>query len=179
MGALTCSNAAGAAAHLAVGGDDRGLAVAVAPAAVVRLDEVHGQLLGEHLALRARAEAALVEANLDALVERRVRAVGSRVLGGESATCGGTSSAGSTSTSRSTSAGSRAASSKASRPPNECPTQTGGSLAERREQRVHVAADVPRRLPRRVAVPEQVGRLHVEARCEPCREPRRSGGRGP
>ena len=65
--------------HLAVGGDDRALAVEVAPAAVVVLEQVDAQLLLDELPRRGREDALLVAA-VDSLRERDVRAVASCVL---------------------------------------------------------------------------------------------------
>ena len=75
--------------------------------------------------------------------------------------------AGSSRTSRRTSSGRRAASSKASRPPNECPIQSAGSGPTASSDRVEVRVERPGRLVGRRSVPEQVRRKHVPAVREP------------
>ena len=64
---------------------------------------------------------------------------------------------------RSTRSGSRAASSAASRPPKLCPIQIAGPSGTVARIASQVGVDVPGRLPRRMAVSEQVERDHVVA----------------
>ena len=81
MGILTCAKGGGVPRHLTVRGDDSALAVAVAKAAVVVGQQVDGELPGDELARRRRQHALLVT-TVDALLERDVGAVATRVLGG-------------------------------------------------------------------------------------------------
>ena len=75
----TSSNGGGVRRHLAVRGDHRRLAVAVAPAPVLVLDEEPLQIL-DHVIPRGAGQEALDEPPLDALLERRVGPVAAVLL---------------------------------------------------------------------------------------------------
>ena len=141
--------------HLSVRRDDGGLAVAVADAPVVAGLDVRREVLDDELA-RREVELALVVAPLDQLVERDVRLVDARVLCRGERNVAGEQDRGSRRTSFGTSFGARAASSNARRPPKEWPIEDGLARSYGLDDRVEVRPDVPRRLPGRVAVAEQV-----------------------
>ena len=162
VGIRTCSNGRRLPRHLAVRGDDGALAVAVAETAVVVGQQVDGKLPGDELARRSREHALLVTA-VDPFLERDVRAVTARVLGGRHAELRrqqdrrieqhepldairrrGSRLVGDASAER---------------------VAQPGSRAERRgvENVGDVLLEVPRRLPRRARVPAQVERDDVEA----------------
>ena len=113
---------------------------------------------------RAARNAAGSRRNADRSARRRRRTTRSarRVSADGEATSPGETIAGSRRTSFSTSSGSRAAISNASRPPKECPIRTPRAPTGSTDG-VDVGADVPGRLPWRVAVPEQVGREDMMA----------------
>ena len=157
------------ARHLAVGGDDGALAVAVAEAPVVVLEQVHAQLLLDELA-RGRREDALLVAAVDPLGERDVRAVAPRVLRRREADVrrepdrgieqdepldplrrGGRDLVGDAAAER-------------------VPEPGAAAVGRRLEHVRDVLLEVPRRLPRRGAVPAQVERDDVEAVGQPLGE---------
>ena len=126
VGIRTRSNARRLACHLAVRGDDRALAVAIAEAAVVVREQVGGQLPRDELA-RSRRQHALLVAAVDPLLEGDVGAVATGVL------CGGESrrAAGAGSPDRAGRAARRDPARpppprRRSRPPNEWPSQAAG-----------------------------------------------------
>ena len=148
--------------HLAVRGDDGALAVAVAEPAVVVGQQVDGELPGDELARRRRQHALLVAA-VDPLLERDIRAVAARVLGGRDAELGRQQDRRieqheplDAVRRRSSRLVGDASAERVAEP---------GSRAWRRgvEDVGDVLLEVPRRLPRRARVPAQVERDDVEA----------------
>ena len=165
------SNGGGVRGHLAVGGDHRRLAVAVAPAAVGVLDEEPLQVARRRDPVDALREQALVEAPLDTLLERGVRPVARgrpRPRAARSRGRSGSRGRGARGARRARDGGRRARTragrrtSARSRRPARCrPPRRSRSTCSR---------DAPRRLVRRRAVAEQVGREHVVvARASPPR----------
>ena len=162
--ARRASNGGGGAGHLAVGGDHRRLAVAVAPAAVLVLRRGSPRRSSTTRPSRCALQDALDEAPVDALLERGVRPVARGRPPPRAARSRGRS-------------GSRGRGARAARrarvggrrPRTRAGRRTSGRSrprARRRpleQQRVDVLVDAPGRLVRRRAVAEQVGREHVAA----------------
>ena len=162
--------------HLAVRGDDGGLAVAVAHATVVPGLDVRREVLDDELA-RREVELALVVAPLDQLVEGDVRLVDARVLGrGERDVAGEEDRRVEEDELRDELRRARGELERET-PAERVADQDRLARADRLDDRVEVRADVPRRLPRRVAVPEQIGREDVVVG-ELARRAARSAGRG-
>ena len=120
------------------------------------------EVLDDELA-RCEVELALVVAALDQLVERDVRLVDPRVLGrGERDVAGDDDHRIEEDELRDELRRTRCEL-EGEAPAERVPDEDRLARADRLDDRVAVRADVPRRLPRRVAVPEQIGREDVVA----------------
>ena len=148
--------------HLAVGRDHGGLAVAVAHPAVVSGLDVRREILDDELA-RREVELALVVAAFDQLVEGDVRLVEPRVLGSRERDVAGEEDRRVEKHELRDELRRARGELERETPAERVPDEDRLARADRLDDRVEVRGDVPRRLPGRVAVSEQIGGEDVVA----------------
>ena len=152
--------------HLAVRCDHRRLAVAVAPATVLVLDEEPLQIL-DHMLPRGAGQEALDEPPLDALLERRVRPVAAVLLRHEERDLGRDQDRRVEEHEPLDELGTAAGDLEGEPGAEGVADPCRRLVSDRLEHQANVLVDAPGRLVGRRAVAEQIGRDHVAVREPP------------